>query len=146
LKTQHKKGFVPRSLTCLLVLSLGVACALGALWLAGCTTPAQDSSATDNTNSGDSGTAGNSGTDVAPVTPVDVTGTISEINGTELLVDVTESGTDALQGSVRVDTGQIESSIVDGLKVGDTVKLEFSGVIGMSEPPFISATKLEVVK
>jgi len=74
-----------------------------------------------------------------------ITGTIDEINGSELMVSVTSSTTPAIVGRVRVNVGQIDNSIVATLAVGDSISFEFSGAMGMSEPPFVSATELEVL-
>jgi len=75
----------------------------------------------------------------------EVKGTITEIIESELLVEISDSTAPGLsQGLVRVDTSQIDSNTVKGLKVGDKITFEFTGVMGMSEPPFVSATSLKI--
>ncbi|MCL2808095.1 MAG: hypothetical protein FWD27_08100 [Coriobacteriia bacterium] len=103
-------------------------CLLGALGLAGCTSGGND---------GNDGEAMNSET---------ATATVVEISSDELLVDVSTSSATYLQGLARIGIDQIDANIIDSLAVGDTVKFEFAGFMGMSEPPFIPATALEVVR
>ncbi|MDR2035749.1 MAG: YobA family protein [Coriobacteriales bacterium] len=119
----------------MLVVIVCLCCALGALWFAGCTTPADNNAASE-------GTIGPEGS----LASEQVTGTITSLNGSELLIEITESSVDYLQGPARIDTSQIEGDLAKNLKPGDKIKLEFSGIVGMSEPPYISATKLEVLK
>jgi len=77
----------------------------------------------------------------------EVTGNITEIFDNEIVVEITKSTADGLkQGLVRVDVSQIDSAVVKDLKVGNTVTFKFSGIMGMSEPPFVSADSLVVNK
>ena len=125
MKTQGMKGLASRPLMYRLALFACLFCLIGTLGLAGCTTQ------------GGGGDVMNSET---------ATGTIKEIHDSEVLVDVASSSADYLQGLARVGIDQIDSGVVDSLKVGDTVKFEFAGFMGMSEPPFIPATALEVLR
>lgn len=106
--------------------------ALGALGLYGCASTTDGPASNEQESSGTESLANE-----------EVTGTIASISETELLVEVSESSDDFLQGQVRVDLSQIADSVVQSLQVNDVVKIEFSGQVGMSEPPFISAITLE---
>ena len=129
--TRHTLRAVSRAKVSLLAVVVGILCIFGVLGLAGCTTPAAQP-------------PDNGGTAIASE---EVKGTITEILESELLVEISESTAVGLQqGRVRVDTSQIDSELVKSLKVGDKITFEFSGIMGMSEPPFVSATSLEVVK
>lgn len=75
-----------------------------------------------------------------------VVGTVLNISENEILIDVTSDSTGNLTGELRVSIGEIDSSIVKDASVGSTVEVVFSGVMGMSMPPFISALELSVSK
>jgi len=47
---------------------------------------------------------------------------------------------------VRVNISSIDADIIDSLEVGDNVIVQYSGIVGMSMPPFIAAKALEVVE
>ena len=109
----------------------------GVLGFDGCSASDEDIAVTDHSSNND---------ESAMVQTEKVTCIITEIDIPELLVEVTASSTEGLSlGSlVRVNTSQIDAETIEALQIGDTIRFEFSGVIGMSEPPYVSATKLEV--
>jgi len=134
--TQQARHDKSRTKVSLLALFICVFCLLGVLGLVGCTTSTGDNGSGNSTDSGN-----------VAMNSEQVSGSITEIIDSELLVEITTSTAPGLsQGLVRVDTGQIDSSIVKSLKVGDKITFEFTGQMGMSEPPFVSATSLEVNK
>ena len=107
----------------LLALLVCIFCVVGVLGLVGC-----------------NGSGGNN----EPINSEEVSGTVLEIRDGELLVEITKSTAPGLEaGLVRVDVSQIDSNTVDSLKVDDKITFEFSGIMGMSEPPFVSATSLK---
>ena len=134
MKTRNAKRYQSRIQAPLLALFICVFCLFGALGLAGCTPSTPPSNPADREDTG------------AMNTEV-VSGTILEIMQKELLIEISESTAPGVaQGLVRCDISQIDSNIIKDLKVGDEVTFEFSGVTGMSEPPFVSATSLELSK
>ena len=137
MRTRQTKSSSSRPKVSLLALLICVFCVVGVLGLAACNGSSGNGQGNGNDNGNDNG-AINSET---------VSGTIVEINGDELLVDITKSTAPGLsQGLVRVNLEEIDSKIVDSLKVDDKITFEFSGVMGMSEPPFVAATSLQVDK
>jgi len=122
----------------LLLFLVSAYCVLNICGLVACTTPAGDQNSDGQAN-GESG---------GPITSEEVIGVITQIEtgASEILIDASADSNEFLQGPVRVDISQIDESIIKDLKVGDSIKVEYPGIVGMSEPPFISANSLEVVK
>jgi len=138
MRTRPIKRSESRLKASLLAVFVCVFCVFGALGLIGCTTSTQNSSNSEDATSESDDIVMNS---------EEVSGTIKEILETELLVEISESTAAGLQlGLVRVDISQIDSDTINNLEVGDTITFEFSGVMGMSEPPFVSANSLELSK
>lgn len=131
--SKQTKRFALRPTMLVLALSACLLFTLGALGLAGC------NNATDNSYN-DQASSGTSDQDMEET----ITGKITSIDNPEILIEVPAENKEALEGSVRVDISQIDTSITKNLKVGDTVTVNFSGAVGTSEPPFISAITLEV--
>lgn len=73
-----------------------------------------------------------------------VKGTVTDIAPSEILIDVTSDSTGSLTGDMRVSIGEIDDATVKSIEEGSTAKIVYSGVVGMSNPPFISATELTV--
>jgi len=124
MKSRQTGGFALRPKAYLLTLLVSVFAVVGVLGLVGC-----------------NGSGGSGGGEA--INSEEVSGVIIEITADELLVEITKSTAPGLQaGLVRVDVSQIDSKIVDNLEVDDAITFEFSGIMGMSEPPFVSATSL----
>ena len=126
-----------RNLKAVKLALLSLICALGLAMVVGC--GAQ--SATPEENGGNEGNGNGS----AAVSAAVVEGTITEISAEELLMNATSDTGGSLQGAVRVGFTEIDEDVVKSLNVGDTIKVEYPGIMGMSEPPFISANSIEVV-
>lgn len=130
------------------VLSAFALCALLLVGLAGCAMPeptgdeqtsaAQEENAT-TTGNAETGT----GAETDAVSGQEVTGVITEVGESELRIDASADSNEFLQGPVRVDFTSIGKDAIKDLKVGDTVVVQYSGQVGMSEPPYISATSIE---
>ena len=73
-----------------------------------------------------------------------VRGQIVSIGEAELQIEAATDSNEFLSGLVRVDFSQIDKGIIESLKIGDTIIVTYSGAVGMSSPPFISAETLEV--
>lgn len=73
-----------------------------------------------------------------------VTGTVTSISEAEIMIDAVENTDNYLKGPVRVNMDNLDVEILNTLKVGDTVTVTWSGIVGMSEPPFISAQSIEI--
>ena len=125
MESQTKKQSVRNPMKYILTVCLCIMCVAGVLSIAGCSAPEESSS---------------------QQTEAAVTGVITSLGSTELLVEASEDTNGFLQGQVRVDISQINSSIVQGLMVGDTITVTYSGQVAMSAPPLISATTLGVVR
>ena len=74
-----------------------------------------------------------------------VKGTVTAIAGDEVLLRAKEGGTSILQGPVRVGIDAIDTQTLAKLKVGDTIIVYYMGIVGMSSPPFVPATEIEIV-
>ena len=128
MRTRQAKRFGSRPKVSLLALLVCVFCAVGMLGLVGCNGSGGNDQESDN----------------GAMNSEEVSGTIVEIMDDELLVEISSSTAPGLsQGLVRVNIEQIDGDIIDKLKVDDKITFEFSGVMGMSEPPFVSATSLK---
>lgn len=125
-----RKQFMQRIAVGMLAVLLGAVCVF---LVAGCSSSAPSSSDTANTDTTTTGTP-------------QVTGTITSISDGELLINATANSDGSLSGTVRVDTSQIAKDTLDALKVGDTVLIEYPGIVGLSEPPYISANSIQVVQ
>lgn len=75
-----------------------------------------------------------------------IIGTISSISDEEILVSATSDSLGTMTGPVRVGTSEIDASVIEGLTVGDELEIVYSGIMGLSDPPFISAISLTVVE
>ena len=109
-----------------LMILLGVA---GIFMVAGCTSGQTSSS---DTNEGAIGAA-------------TVEGTIVSVFEDELLIEAENDSAGGLSGLVRVGVTEIDKTLVDSLSVGDSIVVEYPGFAGMSEPPFISATSIQLI-
>lgn len=118
-----------RTLKATLLCVLGVVVAASMFALIGCSQPAEDKEVSDGQGS---------------LGPTYVIGTITSIGESELLIEAAEDGNEFLTGPVRVDLSQIEGNIIAELAEGDTIKVDYSGQVGMSSPPYVSATAIEV--
>lgn len=74
-----------------------------------------------------------------------VIGNVSEIAGNEMVIESTSDSSGSLTGTVRVNIESIDSAIRNNVSQGKSVKVYYSGQVGMSEPPFISAKSLDVL-
>ena len=133
MKTKHISQAEQGSLRIPIALLLGAALVFAVLGVTAC-------SGADTAGNGENDQTSSQGLPTETVS-----GTIVEIYDSELMVSVVDSTTPAITDMVRVDVSQIDNSIVMGLHVGDPVTVSFSGAMGMSDPPFVSATELKVL-
>lgn len=110
---------------------------IGVLSCVGCTSEVEAT-----TDEGSELDAGNDNAQV--MNQEQVTGTVTSISEAEILIDATDDTGDFLRGAVRVNVSSLDASIYNALKVGDTVIVTWSGMVGMSEPPYISADTIEI--
>ena len=73
-------------------------------------------------------------------------GVVTEIAGSEILINASADSNSYLAGPVRVNIVEIDKDFIDSLSIGDKVIIEYPGIVGMSEPPFVAAISIEIVK
>ena len=140
MKNQSYKHAGMRSQKVLLAVCVAMLSSLFAFGLVGCSAPA-GSGAADS--SGQSTGTSSTGTEDALEEQVMI-GEITSISETELLVEATSDSSDFLQGPVRVNVEALEASLIETLNVGDTIRVVYSGQVGMSSPPYVAAVSLVV--
>jgi len=75
-----------------------------------------------------------------------VEGIITVIDEQEIRIDVASDSNGFLAGPVRVDITEIDKGTIESLRIGDMIVIAYPGIVGMSEPPFIAAVSIEIVK
>lgn len=118
----------------LLICGVLAACSLFAFGLTGCSSSRGESSVSTE------------GETAFPIPGQEqVKGTVIAVGDGEVLMETKEDAASVLQGQVRIGISAIDSTTVAKLKTGSVIVVYYTGMVGMSFPPFVPATEIQIV-